>query len=233
VLSAVIKEHPPGDALSDFQPADAESIVRVILADDHEIVRDGIRMILEPERDIEVIAEVGDAESARRRTSDLKPDVLVLDLNMPDGSSLPTIPAILEASPQTAVVALTMQDEPGFAREAFRLGAKAYVVKQSAGRELIEAIRAALAGGTYINPQLGARVAAEPEGPPGGLTPRESEVLTLIAQGHTNPEIAERLVVSVRTVETHRSAIYRKVGTSNRAELVHYAREHGLVDSEG
>jgi two-component system, NarL family, response regulator NreC len=152
---------------------------------------------------------------------------------MPDGSSLPTIPAILEASPQTAVVALTMQDEPGFAREAFRLGAKAYVVKQSAGRELIEAIRAALAGGTYINPQLGARVAAEPEGPPGGLTPRESEVLTLIAQGHTNPEIAERLVVSVRTVETHRSAIYRKVGTSNRAELVHYAREHGLVDSEG
>jgi two-component system, NarL family, response regulator NreC len=158
VLSAVIKEHPPGDALSDFQPADAESIVRVILADDHEIVRDGIRMILEPERDIEVIAEVGDAESARRRTSDLKPDVLVLDLNMPDGSSLPTIPAILEASPQTAVVALTMQDEPGFAREAFRLGARGYVLKHSIGRELIEAIRAAFAGRTYTNPEIAERL---------------------------------------------------------------------------
>jgi two-component system, NarL family, response regulator NreC len=208
------------------------SKVRVILADDHEIVRDGIRMILESEPDIEVIAEVGDAEAARRRTSGLKPDVLVLDLNMPDGSSLPTIPEILEASPATAVVALTMQDDPGFAREAFRLGAKGYVVKHSAGRELIEAIREALAGRTYINPHLGARVAAEPEGPPSGLTPREAEVLSLIAQGYTNPEIAERLVVSVRTVETHRSAIHRKVGTTNRAELVRYAREHGLLGDE-
>jgi two-component system, NarL family, response regulator NreC len=208
------------------------SKVRVILADDHEIVRDGIRMILESEPDIEVVAEVGDAEAARRRTSGLKPDVLVLDLNMPDGSSLPTIPEILEASPATAVVALTMQDDPGFAREAFRLGAKGYVVKHSAGRELIEAIREALAGRTYINPHLGARVAAEPEGPPSGLTPREAEVLSLIAQGYTNPEIAERLVVSVRTVETHRSAIHRKVGTTNRAELVRYAREHGLLGDE-
>lgn len=213
------------------RPEGVESNVTVILADDHEIVRDGLRMILESEPDIEVIAEVGDAESARRRTSGLRPDVLVLDVNMPDGSSLPAIPAILEGSPETAIVALTMQDDPGFAREAFRLGAKGYVLKQSAGRELIDAIRSALAGNTYINPQLGARVAAEPEGPPAGLTARESEVLAMIAQGHTNPEIAERLVVSVRTVETHRSAIHRKVGTTNRAELVSYAHEHGLIES--
>jgi two-component system, NarL family, response regulator NreC len=204
--------------------------VTVILADDHEIVRDGIRMILEAEQGIEVVAEVGDAESARRRTSGLKPDVLVLDLNMPGGSSLPQIPAILEGSPETAIIALTMQNDPSFAREAFRHGARGYVVKHSAGRELIQAIREVLAGGTYINPQLGARVAAEPEGPPGGLTEREAEVLALIAQGFTNPEIAERLVLSVRTVETHRAAIHRKIGTTNRAELVSYAREHGLIE---
>lgn len=204
--------------------------ISVILADDHQIVRDGIRMILESEPDIEVVAEVGDAENARRRTSGLKPDVLVLDLNMPGGSSLPMIPSILEGSPQTAIIALTMQEDPSFAREAFRLGAKGYVVKRSAGRELINAIHEVLGGGSYINPQLGARVAAESEGPPGGLTRRESEVLALIAQGYTNPEIAERLVLSVRTVETHRSAIHRKVGTTNRAALVRFAREHNLID---
>jgi two-component system response regulator NreC len=217
--------------VNDSSSGGTDSKISVILADDHEIVRDGLRMILEAEPDIEVVAEVGETEAARRRTSGLKPDVLVLDLNMPDGPSLPAIPAILEASPETAIVALTMQDDPGFAREAFRLGARGYVVKHSAGRELIDAIRAALGGDTYINPQLGARVAAAPEGPPAGLTPREAEVLGLIAEGHTNPEIAERLVVSVRTVETHRSAVHRKVGTTNRAELVRYAREHGLVDS--
>jgi two-component system, NarL family, response regulator NreC len=221
--------------MSDTEPEGtepAESTVTVILADDHEVVRDGIRMILEGEPDLEVVAEVGDAESARRRTSGLKPDVLVLDLNMPDGSSLRVIPAIREASPGTAIVALTMQDEPAFAREAFRLGATGYVVKRAAASELIQAIREALAGRTYINPQLGARVAAEPEGPPGGLTPREAQVLALIAQGHTNPEVAELLVVSVRTVETHRAAIQRKVGTTNRAELVRFAREHGLIETQ-
>jgi two-component system response regulator NreC len=201
----------------------------IILADDHEIVRDGLRRIIEAESDMEVAAEAGDAETARRRTSGLKPSVLVLDLNMPGAPSLATIPAILEGSPETAVVVLTMQDDPAFAREAFRVGAKGYVVKHAAGSELVNAIRATAAGGTFINPQLGARLAEEPEGPPGGLTPRESEVLGLIAKGHTNPEIAEKLVVSIRTVETHRSAIHRKLGTANRAELVSYAHEHGLV----
>jgi len=208
---------------------ETKATVKVILADDHEIVRDGIRMILEAEPEFEIVAEVGDVEDARRRTSGLKPDILVLDLNMPGGSSLEVIRAILDASPGTAIIALTMQDDPAFAREAFRQGARGYVVKHAAARELIEAIRETLGGGTYINPQLGARVAAEPEGPPAGLTAREAEVLALIAEGYTNPEIAERLVVSVRTVETHRSSIHRKVGTTNRAELVRYAREHRLV----
>ena len=135
-------------------PSEAETIT-IILADDHEIVRDGLRRIVEAEGDMEVVAEAGDADTARRRTSGLKPAVLVLDLNMPGEPSLASIPSILEGSPGTAVVVLTMQDDPAFAREAFRLGAKAFVVKHAAGAELVDAIRAAARGETYINPMLG------------------------------------------------------------------------------
>jgi two-component system response regulator NreC len=209
----------------------SDETITIVLADDHEIVRDGLRRIVESESDMEVVAEVGDAADARRRASGLKPGILVLDLNMPGEPSLASIPMIVESSPETAIVVLTMQDDPAFAREAFRLGAKGYVVKHAAGSELVDAIRAAASGRTYINPQLGARVAGEPEGPPGGLTPRETEVLGLIAVGHTNPEIAEKLVVSIRTVETHRAAIHRKLNTTNRAELVSYARKHGIVEN--
>ena len=204
--------------------------ITIILADDHEIVRDGLRRIVEAEIDMEVVAEAGDADTARRRTAGLKPTVLVLDLNMPGEPSLASIPSIGEGSPETAIVVLTMQDDPAFAREAFRLGAKAFVVKHAAGAELVDAIRATARGETYINPTVGARLAAEPEGPPGGLTPREVEVLRQVAAGHTNPEIAEKLVISIRTVETHRAAIHRKLDTSSRAELVAFARAHGLAE---
>ena len=210
-------------------PSEAKTIT-IILADDHEIVRDGLRRIVEAEGDMEVVAEAGDAETARRRTSGLKPGVLVLDLNMPGEPSLASIPSILEGSPGTTVVVLTMQDDPAFAREAFRLGAKAFVVKHAAGAELVDAIRAAARGETYVNPVLGARLAAEPEGPPGGLTPREIDVLRLVAAGHTNPEIADKLVISIRTVETHRAAIHRKLNTASRAEVVAFARDHGLTE---
>ena len=210
-------------------PSEAETIT-IILADDHEIVRDGLRRIVEAEGDMEVVAEAGDAETARRRSSGLKPSVLVLDLNMPGEPSLASIPSILEGSPGTTVVVLTMQDDPAFAREAFRLGAKAFVVKHAAGAELVDAIRAAARGDTYVNPVLGARLAAEPEGPPGGLTPREIDVLRLVAAGHTNPEIADKLVISIRTVETHRAAIHRKLNTASRAEVVAFARDHGLTE---
>jgi two-component system response regulator NreC len=206
--------------------------ITIILADDHEIVRDGLRRIVEAEGDMEVVAEAGDATTARRRASGLKPTVLVLDLNMPGEPSLATIPAIREGSPGTAIVVLTMQDDPAFARESFRMGAKAFVVKHAAGSELVDAIRAASRGETYVNPVIGARLAAEPEGPPGGLTPREVEVLRLVAGGYTNPEIAEQLVISIRTVETHRAAIHRKLNTSTRAEAVAFAREHGLLEGQ-
>jgi two-component system response regulator NreC len=202
--------------------------ITVILADDHEVVRDGIRMIIQAQGDMEVVAEEGDADAARRRVSGLKPSVLVLDLNMPGEPSMEVLPTIAEASPETSIVVLTMQEDPGFAREAFRRGAKGYVLKHAAGRELVEAIRETVAGRRYINPALGAQLATEPDGPPADLTPREAEVLSLIAAGYMNPEIAERLVISVRTVETHRAAIQRKLGTVNRAELVAFAKEHGL-----
>jgi two-component system response regulator NreC len=205
--------------------------ITVILADDHEVVRDGIRMIVEAQGDMEVVAEEGDADAARRRVLGLKPSVLVLDLNMPGEPSMEVLPTIAEASPETSIVVLTMQEDPSFAREAFRRGANGYVLKHAAGRELVEAIREAVAGRRYINPSLGAQLATEPEGPPADLTSREAEVLGLIAAGYMNPEIAERLVISVRTVETHRAAIQRKLGTVNRAELVAFAKQHGLEPS--
>jgi len=211
----------------------ATDVITIVLADDHAVVRSGLRMLLEAEPDIEVVAEAGDVDQARRYTLGHKPAILVLDLNMPGGSSLEAIPRIGEASPDTAVVVLTMQDDPAFAREALRAGARGYVLKHSAGTELVQAIRAAAAGGTWLNPDLGARMAAAPEGPVGvlaELSERELEVLRLIALGHTNNEIAEQLFLSVRTVETHRAHIQQKLGVSTRAELVRYALDNDLLD---
>ena len=209
-----------------------DDAITAVLADDHELVREGIRMVLEAEADIEVVAEAGDAEDAARRTRGHKPTVLVLDLNMPGRDTLEMIPEICEASPETAIVVLTMQRDPAFARRALQSGARGFVVKHSAAAELVGAVRAVARGETYINPELGARIAAEPpdEGPPDQLTPREVEVLGLLALGYMNPEIADRLVLSVRTVETHRANIQRKTNISGRAELIAYAIEHGLVE---
>jgi two-component system response regulator NreC len=213
--------------------ADAGQIVRIVLADDHQVVRSGLRLLLENEQGLEVVAEAGDVESARRYVRGHHPDVLVLDLNMPGGSSLEAIPQIREESPETQIVVLTMQQEPAFAREALGAGALGYVLKEAADAELVEAVRNAAAGERYLNPRLGARIASEPPGPPDDLSDREVEVLRLIALGHTNAEIAEKLYLSVRTVETHRSHIQQKLRLSTRAELVRYALERGLIDTGG
>jgi two-component system response regulator NreC len=144
----------------------------------------------------------------------------------------PTLPEIPDLASSTAVVVLTMQNDPGFARQALGAGARAYVLKEAADTELVEAVRAAANGGTYLNPQLGARLAAappEPAGPPDDLTEREVEILRLIALGHTNAEIGKQLYLSVRTVETHRAHIQQKLRRTSRAELVRYALDHGLV----
>jgi two-component system response regulator NreC len=207
--------------------------ITIVLADDHAVVRSGLRMVLERESGMEVVSEAGDAETAVRTVLGHKPSVLVLDLNMPgELTSLDAIPRIAEVSPDTRVVVLTMQEDPEFARQALRAGASGYVLKEAADDELVEAVRRAATGDTYLNPSLGARLAAAPPeaaGPPDDLTEREVEVLRLIALGHTNAEIAGQLFLSVRTVESHRAHIQQKLRLTTRAELVHYALEHGIV----
>jgi two-component system response regulator NreC len=204
--------------------------IRIVIADDHAVVRSGLRLLLEAESDFEVVAEAGDVDAARRYVRGHHPAVLVLDLNMPGGSSLDAIPLIRTESLDTQIVVLTMQEEPAFARQALGAGAAGYVLKEAADSELVEAVRRAAAGETYLNPTLGARIAREPPpGPPDDLSVREVEVLRLIALGHTNAEIAQKLYLSVRTVETHRSHIQQKLRVSSRAELVSYALQRGLV----
>jgi two-component system, NarL family, response regulator NreC len=207
-----------------------EQTISIVLADDHAVVRSGLRMLLDSEPDFVVVAEAGDVETARRYVRGHRPAVLVLDLNMPGGSSLEAIPGIREEAPETQIVVLTMQEEPVFARHALAAGAIGYVLKDAADVELVEAVRQAARGERYLNPRLGARVAAEPPpGPPDGLSEREVDVLRLIALGHTNAEIAAQLFLSVRTVETHRAHIQQKLRLSSRAQLVGYALERGLI----
>jgi two-component system response regulator NreC len=210
--------------------SETPSAVRIVLADDHTVVRSGLRMLLDSESGLEVVAEASDVDGAARYVRGHHPDVLVLDLNMPGGSSLDAIPELRRESPDTQIVVLTMQQEPAFARQALSAGALGYVLKEAADEELVEAVRRAAAGESYLNPRLGARIAAEPPaGPPDDLSEREVDVLRLIALGHTNAEIAQQLFLSVRTVETHRSHIQQKLGLSSRAELVGYALERGLI----
>jgi two-component system response regulator NreC len=209
-----------------------EDAITVMLADDHVVVRAGLRLLLDAEEHMSVVAEAGDVAEVMRKVMGHHPQVLVLDLNMPGGSSLGAIPRILEASPETGVVVLTMQNDPEFAREALGSGALGYVLKEAADAELVDAVRHAARGERYVNPSLGARLAAEGNASANRqapLSPRELEVLGLIAVGHTNMEIANQLFLSVRTVESHRAHIQRKTGRSTRAELVALAREQGLV----
>jgi two-component system, NarL family, response regulator NreC len=213
-----------------FDP-EAGDTIRIVIADDHSVVRRGLRQLLDSEEGFEVVAEAEDVESARRYVRGHRPDVLVLDLNMPGRSTLEALPEIRAEAPTTQIVVLTMQNEPAYARQALSAGVLGYVLKDAADAELVEAVRRAAAGDTYLNPRLGARVAAEPPaGPPDGLSEREVEVLRMIALGHTNAEIADELYLSVRTVETHRAHIQQKLRLNSRSELVRYALEHGLVD---
>jgi two-component system response regulator NreC len=222
----------PINGESSEEHASVEAI-RIVLADDHAVVRSGLRMLLDNESDFEVVAEAANIEDARRYVRGHHPKVLVLDLNMPGGSTLEAIPTIREEFPDTHIVVLTMQKEPAFAREALSAGALGYVLKEAADDELVEAVRRAAVGESYLNPRLGARMAAEPPpGPPDDLSEREVEVLRLIALGHTNAEIGEQLYLSVRTVETHRSHIQQKLLLSSRAELVGYALDRGLISTE-
>jgi two-component system, NarL family, response regulator NreC len=203
----------------------------ILIADDHVVMRSGLRMLLDAAEEFEVVAEAGDVEETIRKLKAYKPDVLVLDLHMPGGPSLGAIPEMREVAPGTRIVVLTMQDSVAYVREALRAGALSYVTKEAADEELVEAVRLAANDQPYLQPKIGARLATEPEqtGPPDGLSDRELDVLRLIALGHTNSEIAGQLYLSVRTVESHRAHIQQKLRLNKRAELVKYALQHDIV----
>ena len=211
---------------------DTTETIRIVIADDHAVVRRGLRQVLDGEPGFEVVAEAANLDDARRYVRGHHPDVLVLDLNMPGGSSLEHIPDIRIESPDTQIVVLTMQNEPAYARQALTAGALGYVLKEAAEEELVEAIKRASVGDTYLNPRLGARVAWEPHpGRGDGLSEREVDVLRLIALGYTNAEVGDQLHLSVRTVETHRSHIQQKLSLATRSDLVRYALEHKLIET--
>ena len=204
----------------------------IVLADDHTVVRNALRLLLDAEPGFEVVAEAGDAEAAVRYVRGHKPTVLILDLNMPGRSSLESVPEIRKASPKTEIVVLTMQNEPVYARRALQAGVRGYVLKEAADAELVQAVRSAALGDTYLQPTLGAKLAAGADERDGDeLSEREQDVLRLIALGHTNAEIAERLYISIRTVESHRAHIQQKLRVTSRSQLVRYALEHGLVET--
>ncbi len=205
-----------------------EPAINVVLADDHVVVRRGLRLLLEREPGISVLAEASDAGVARDAALARGANVLLLDLNMP-GRPLEVL-AELESGPEgIAAVVLTMERDPAFARRALDAGARGYVLKGSADGDLIAAIRAAAGGGTYVSPALKAPLARSRSGSGDELTARETEILRLIARGHTNAEIAELLGLSVRTVESHRTRVRRKLGAADRAGLVRYALDNELI----
>lgn len=212
--------------------ASGENEITVVLADDHNVIRTGLRAMLEAEDDLRVIGEAADAPSAQKLVRDRRPDVLVLDLQMPGAEPTTDIPALLEEVPATRIVVLTMQSNPRGARELLRAGASGYVLKQAAERQLTAAIRAAAGGGSYIDPELGGAVAQLGADPLEALGERDLELLRLLALGHTNREIGEKLFLSVRAVEVNRAKLFGKLGLETRPELVRFAIANGVIDPQ-
>ena len=209
-------------------------MIRIVLVDDHAVVRAGLRLLLAAEDDVEVVGEAGTARDAVFEVRARQPDVILLDVVLPGESGIEALPKLLHEAPAAKVLVLSMQDDPSYVREAFAAGASGYVLKEAADAEVVAAVREIAGGGSYVHPQLAARMiaadaqqrAAEAADP---LTDREREVLRLLALGHTNQEIAAQLYVSVRTAETHRAHVMRKLGLASRAELVRYALAQGLL----
>jgi DNA-binding NarL/FixJ family response regulator len=209
--------------------------VRVLIVDDHAVVRAGIKLLLEAEDDLEPVGEAGTGRDAIFQARALKPDVILLDVVMPDQSGLDVLPTLLHEQPDTKVLVLSMQDDPQYVREAFAAGASGYVLKEAADTEVVAAIREVAKGGRYVHPELGARLVvaetqAKRRAEEDPLSDREREVLRLLALGHTNQEIAKQLYISVRTAETHRAHIMQKLRLSSRAELVRHALAEGLLE---
>jgi two-component system, NarL family, response regulator NreC len=210
-------------------------VIRVLIVDDHAVVRSGLRLLLENEDGIECAGEAGSAEEAIRIARREQPDVVLLDVVMPGKTGIEAMPEIIGVAPEAKVLVLSMQDDPSYVREAFAQGAAGYVLKEAAEAEVVQAVHEVSRGGRYVHPVLGARLVvadqqarARAEADP--LSDREREVLRLLALGHTNQEIAKMLYISVRTAETHRAHIMQKLRLSTRAELVRYAIANDLLD---
>jgi DNA-binding NarL/FixJ family response regulator len=209
-------------------------VIRIVVVDDHAVVRSGLRFLLDAEDDMEVVGEAGTAQDAIFEVRAAAPDVVLLDVVLPGASGIEALPRVLHEAPDAKVLMLSMQDDPNYVREAFAAGASGYVLKEAVDAEVVAAIRDVAAGNHYVHPALGARMvaadaAAQAAAAADPLSDREREVLRMLALGHTNQEIAQQLYISVRTAETHRAHIMRKLQLSTRAELVRYAIEHGQL----
>jgi two-component system, NarL family, response regulator NreC len=209
--------------------------IRILIVDDHAVVRTGLRLLLDAEEGLETVAEAGTARDAVFEARKHKPDVILMDVGLPDRSGIEVTVDVLKEAPEAKVLVLSMEDDPSYVREAFSAGASGYVLKEAADSELVTALRQVAAGEPYVHPALGARMAAaeaeaaaQADADP--LSEREREVLRLLALGHTNQEIAKMLFISVRTAETHRAHIMQKLRLTTRAELVRYALAHGLLE---
>jgi two-component system response regulator NreC len=203
--------------------------IRVVLGDDHSLMRRNLRLLLDSEEGLEVVAEAADISTAVRQVHGHRPHVLILDLSVPNGSSLDAIRRLRHQVPDTRIIVLSMDEDPAFAQQAIDAGAIAYVLKDSADSDLAAAVRNAVRGEGYVSRRVAALLRAmRTSTKHDHLTAREVEVLRLVALGHTSAEIAAKLHLSVRTVETHRARIHRKLGVSTRVELVRYALRRGL-----
>jgi two-component system, NarL family, response regulator NreC len=219
--------------------SDSSQRLRILLADDHVTVRHGLKLLIEGQPDMEVVAEASDGESAVQGAVDMKPDVVVMDISMPGMNGLVATRALKERQPDAAIVTLTRHGDDAYLQELLRAGVAAYVLKQSAPEELLQAIRVAAAGGQYLDSTLTARVAANflaREGkrlnkPTATLSEREAEVLRFIASGYSNKEIAAQLAVSVKTVEAHKANAMRKLGLNGRIDIVKYAVLQGWLQN--
>jgi two-component system response regulator NreC len=210
-----------------------EQQITVVLADDHNVIRAGLRSMLEAEVDLRVIGEAADSAAAFKLARDRLPDVLVLDLQMPGAEPARDVQALREAVPATAIVMLTMQSDPRKARELLRAGAAGYVLKQAAEQKLTEAIRIAARGGSYIDPELGGALAKLEADPMEALGERERELLRMLALGYTNREIGEQLFLSVRAIEVNRAKLLEKLGIESRPELVRFAIANSVIEAGG